>query len=226
MLSALESLHLNAGDLPEFNSAKNFIGRTLPAIKKANVQAERACEVSVELLNALKNLVPETHASPPVVVGSETKDPDDESLIQGSTSLSQCLSAVQAATKKAIIVVENSDAHRFRDLQSQKQQSPPESETNYRFFVFPLSAPLFFVMVLVFLPLWVVLSCKPVIIEEGAVVHLKVGERERALCKEVYAALKRVHLISTHIASLHIEEKVKSELAKTSPTCSTHTPEE
>ncbi len=84
----------------------------------------------MELLNALKNLVPETHASPPVVVGSETKDPDDECLIQGSTSLSQCLSAVQAATKKAIIVVENSDAYRFRDLQSQKQQSPPEPQTN------------------------------------------------------------------------------------------------
>ncbi len=57
---------------------------------------------------------------------------------------------------------------------------------------------------------------------------MKVGERERALCKDVRAALKRVDLISTHIASLHLEEKVKSELEKTSPTsgCSTHTPEE
>lgn len=43
------------------------------------------------------------------------------------------------------------------------------------------------------------------------------GEKEQAIMKDAHAALKRVHLISAHIASLRIAERINSELAKSEP---------
>ncbi len=43
------------------------------------------------------------------------------------------------------------------------------------------------------------------------------GEREQAIRKGTIAALKRVQLISTHVASLCIPERINSELAKSEP---------
>lgn len=43
------------------------------------------------------------------------------------------------------------------------------------------------------------------------------GEREQAIRKDAHAAMKRVHLISTHIANLRIPERINSELVKGEP---------
>ncbi len=100
------SLHLDSGDLAEFDRAKAFIEALWPIIEKADEHARDACKLSVELLCKLKDYAAKMHASS---LSSELKKPDTQYIIPTTISLAPCLSYVQEATKEAIMIVEKPD---------------------------------------------------------------------------------------------------------------------
>jgi len=202
LLNALESLHLDCGDFAESNRAKAFVEGTLPIINKVNNHVETACEASVELLRNLKNvsLRPETPESLPAP-SERTKSSERVCVPTNATSLTKCLSEVQVAAKVAIETL--------------------ELKTNIRIdLTIPVTIVIFlfvFSVVMALFALLVIVAVVYRLLTWQREAYLKRDEREQVLRYDVVAALKKVHLISTHVVSLHIEEKMNSELTKTEP---------
>lgn len=94
------SLHLDAGDVAEFDRANALIASLLPVIEKADAKAKDACTISAELLRNLKEFASQVRARPP----SEFKKPEEEYIL--STSLAPCLTHVQETANEAIAILE------------------------------------------------------------------------------------------------------------------------
>ncbi|KLO17930.1 hypothetical protein SCHPADRAFT_936592 [Schizopora paradoxa] len=221
LIAASESLHLDAGDLAEFERNKVFIATLLPVIERADADAKEACAVSVELLRNLKAFASQIPAHPAF---SELKQPGSEYIL--STSLTTYLSQVQDVVKDAIAIVEKPETE-LKKLNARVN----------RIMTTILFSSVGFIILLSFMgrPVWrAFLGSVVMFFGVGQIINrllkgkreaLTMGEKEKTHRKDTQAELKRALLISTHISNLHIPERISSELTKSKPFGIPHTSE-